>query len=95
MRVNYATTQNFSAFLNSSFGLQMAQAYLGLTVDMLEAFVGRYSRGKRKGQLRGAIAWKRVTRGGWSHEGFGGGHVKRPGGPYDFKLIDAWTGEEL
>ena len=87
---NWAQTQRYEAYLNTNWGLEQAQLLTGLNNDMIEAFVGRYSRGKRKGQLRGAITWTKVVRGGWSLSG-GRGHVKLPGRISEVHLIDAWT----
>ena len=95
MSVNYAQTQRNQAYLNTRFGLELAHARLGLNNDIIEAFVGRYSRGKRKGQLRGAIAWEKVVRGGWSSKGYGYGGVKYPGTISNVRLSDAWTGEVI
>jgi hypothetical protein len=62
-----------SAPLSGDFGRDYACRTFGLSVDDLEKLVGRFTRGARKGMLRGAIAWGKITRGGW---------VKT--GPYDF-----------
>jgi hypothetical protein len=62
-----------SAPLSGDFGRDYACRVFGLSVDDLEKLVGRFTRGARKGMLRGAIAWGKITRGGW---------VKT--GPYDF-----------
>jgi len=91
---NWANTQRFQAYLNTKWGLEQAQLLTGLNNEMIEAFVGRYSRGKRKGQLRGAIEWTKVVRGGWSVSG-GFGHVKLPGRISDVHLIDPWKGTIL
>lgn len=80
MHTNYATINNYQAYLSSSFGQQLAQLWFGLDNDMLASLVGRISRGKRKGQLRGQILWSKCTRGGWQHSEYGdGGHVVFPG----------------
>lgn len=93
MATNYAATEHRIAYLNTTFGRELAQLWLGLDNDMIEAIVGRYSRGKRKGQLRGAIAWSKVTRGGWTWQN--GGHVKLPGTISDVRIVDAWTMETI
>jgi len=94
MRVNYAASVTNTAYLNQRFGLEVAHLFLGLDNDILESIVGRYSRGKRKGQLRGAIRWTKVVRGGWKHTNRGG-RVAYPGEISDVQLIDAFTGKTL
>jgi hypothetical protein len=54
-----------SAYLNSEFGIDLAQKKLGLSEQEIVEIVGRYSRGKRKGQIRGRLAWFKVDAGGW------------------------------
>jgi hypothetical protein len=43
----------------------MIQLYFGLTNDMIEALLGRYKRGPRKGKLKGTVYWTRCVHGGW------------------------------
>lgn len=95
MNVNYAQVRRNRSYLNTRFGLELAQLWLGLDSNMIEAIVGRYVRGKRKGQLRGVIAWDKVVRGGWSSSTYGTGGVKYPGTVSNVGLCDAWTGEVL
>jgi hypothetical protein len=95
MSVNYAVIETKESYLNSTFGRELAQLWLGLDNEMIESIVGRYSKGKRKGQLRGAIQWKKVIRGGWKHDACGGGHVELPGRVSDIRIIDAWTKETI
>lgn len=75
-----------TAYLNTDFGLEYACKALGLTPAQVEEKVGRYTKGARKGQLRGLLQWVRVTRGGWvrTAPGYGDGErsqgfVVRPG----------------
>jgi hypothetical protein len=88
---NYAEITTQRAFLNQRFGIALLQAHCGLSNDIIEGIVGRYSRGKRKGQLRGAVIWKKVVRGGWVKNGFEGGHVEFPGRIFDVHIVDAFT----
>lgn len=57
------------SYLSSEFGLQLAIKKTGLTEAELEALVGRYKKGVRKGLLKGTIHWKKVTNGGWYKTG--------------------------
>lgn len=72
----YARAENRSVYLNTPYGRSFVQRFLGLDNDIIEAIVGRYSRGKRKGQLRGVVTFVRVTEGGWSR---GQNGVRYPG----------------
>jgi hypothetical protein len=59
---NYAHIEPRTAYLSSEFGEELARKWFGdESVDSLP----RYSRGPRKGQLKGAITWSKVIRGGW------------------------------
>lgn len=63
---NYAQSESRIAWLSSSrFAASLAQFYFGLDNDILQALVGRYSRGKRKGLLRGFVQYDICTHGGW------------------------------
>lgn len=55
------------AYISTEFGEQLAMKYFPNT----EEVVGRYSKGKRKGQLRGRVCWAKVYegQGGWNYEG--------------------------
>lgn len=63
---NLAETQCNQAYLSGEFGESLARRYFG---DELVDTMPRYVRGKRKGQLKGQIKWKKVTRGGWVRTG--------------------------
>lgn len=80
--VNYCQTEFKTASLATDFGRGLAQLWFGLNNDILESLVGRYSRGKRKGQLRGEITWKKCVRGGWNGEG-----VTLPGHVSERKIV--------
>lgn len=76
MGINYATVANRNAYLSSDFGEQMARRYFN---DEDIEKLGRLTRGKNKGRLRGQIMWKKVEKGGWVSDGpgEGNGHVER------------------
>lgn len=97
-RASYlATVEAKSAWLSSEFGLDYAKKTFDLSDADIEAIVGRYTKGTRKGQLRGQITWLKCTRGGWvkTGQGPGGGErgpgfVVRPNRRWDHKIIDPW-----
>jgi len=78
------------AYLNTDRGLAIACKAFDKTPEEIEAIVGRYSRGKRKGLLRGSIQWRRILRGGWV-SGFG---VVERGLEYGHS-IQNWDGDVL
>jgi len=78
------------AYLNTDRGLSIACKAFDKTPEEIEAIVGRYSRGKRKGLLRGSIQWRRILRGGWV-SGFG---VVERGLEYGHS-IQNWDGDVL
>lgn len=91
-----------TAYLNTDFGLNLAMRRLELSQDDIEKIVGRYVRGKRKGQLRGKISWLKVDQGGWVKTGpydfeamRGTGFVARLKVTYGYSIVDAWTGEHI
>lgn len=92
MPVQYCKIRTFSCYLNTEFGLNLAKKWFDLDEAGLEAIVGRYSRGKRKGQLKGQIVWEKTVVGGWSTRH---GGVTRPGDIHSRNICDAWTGEVL
>jgi hypothetical protein len=88
-------------WLSTPFGADYACKVFGLTPAELEALVGRYVRGKRKGELRGSIAWSKITRGGWVKTGAydfdenrACGFVVRPGLTYGHALFNG-AGEQV
>lgn len=91
---NYSQDHRNIAYLNEKFGREIAQLFLGFDNDILEGIVGRYSRGKRKGQLRGSITWCKVTRGGWRRTEHGG-RVAYPGEISDIAIVDSFTGKTI
>lgn len=59
---NYAQIQSSSAYLSTEFGEQLARKWFGdESVDSLP----RFTRGSRKGRIKGVITWSKVVRGGW------------------------------
>lgn len=88
----YAHFEEKQAYLSSDFGRDYAMKSFNLTLEQLETLVGRYSKGKRVGQLRGIIRWKVVTRGGWVRS-LSGGFAIRPGLRYGHSIVDGWTGK--
>jgi hypothetical protein len=82
MNVNYCQTEFRSASLATALGRELAQAWFGFDNDILAALVGRYSRGKNKGKLRGEVTWKRCVRGGWNGQG-----VTLPGAIFERAIV--------
>ena len=82
---NYARIEPRSAPLSSEFGLSYAVKAFGLPEAEIAARVGRFVRGKRKGQIRGHLEWRHVVRGGWESET---GRPLRPGQRFGHKLYD-------
>jgi len=84
---NHAKFEARTAYLSDDFGESMARRYFG---DELVDSMPRYVRGKRKGLLKGQIAWRKVAKGGFVitalNEGEGpSGYVERRVG----KVIEA------
>ena len=70
---NYASIRERVAYLNSDFGESFAARHF--TIKQLEQ-LGRFSRGKNKGRLRGAIRWSKVDKGGWVRLADGSGYIE-------------------
>ena len=70
MKVQYVGIVQRSAWLNTEFGLSLACKKLNKTPEEIEALVGRYTKGKRKGDLRGQLIWWSVIQPGWVRRGF-------------------------
>lgn len=63
---NYAHIETRVSYLSTDFGEEIARKWFGdETVDSLP----RYSRGPRKGKIKGAVSWSKVARGGWVSTG--------------------------
>lgn len=71
--VQYATSMQRSAPLDKEWGYNVACEKFGKA--LIDSFP-TYTRGPRKGKLKGFLVWRQVTEGGWSRE-LGG--VLRPG----------------
>ena len=86
----YAITQTQVAYLSTEFGLALAlRKFAPITEDQLATLMGRYTRGARKGLIRGRVEWTKCTTGGWVKTGGrGDGHVCRPGS-FGYKLLNA------
>ena len=87
--------QQHQGYLNNPFIFDLAIRRLEITPEQLEELVGRYTRGQRKGQLRGKLTWAKVIKGGWHTDGPSyhdspTGHVEYPGHTFDYKIVDAW-----
>jgi hypothetical protein len=84
---NYAIVEARRAALSEEFGRELLVKKFGqAAADVIIAEFGTYKRGKRKGQAKGFIHWKKCTRGGWKHyEGRSGGYVAKPGS-FDFAV---------
>lgn len=51
---------HMNADLSESFGLELALKKTKMTEPELEKLVGRYTKGAKKGKLRGTLSWSRV-----------------------------------
>lgn len=59
---NYARIESRTAYLSTDFGEEIARKWFGNeSVDSLP----RYTRGPRKGKIKGVVSWSKVVRGGW------------------------------
>lgn len=90
------------AYLSTDFGRDLAMKKFNLTLEQLEALVGRNKKGKRKGQLKGKIVWDKITKGGWVKTGAydweqmrGNGFVVAPGLCFGFAIIDDYAKDWL
>ena len=85
------------AYCASEFGEKLLEKWGILTTA--EVRLGRYVRGKRKGQIRGRIEWVSCTYGGWDWGSKGGG-VKSKGvkhfrlETYDGEIVYSWHTED-
>lgn len=102
MKVNRAIFQSRFAYLSEDFGKELAMKKLNCTEEELEKIVGRYVKGKRKGLLKGKIAWTKCIKGGWVKTGpyneelmRATGYVAIPNSCKDFAIVDSWTNEMI
>tara|TARA_R110002051_G_C8489629_1_gene462965 strand:- start:27 stop:644 length:618 start_codon:yes stop_codon:yes gene_type:complete len=58
--------------LDSDFGFNYLQMVSGLIYSEIVKLVGIKTRGKNKGELYGALHWKKCVRGGWVNQSMGG-----------------------
>lgn len=58
------------AYLSEEFGQNLAMKKFDMTIEQLEKIVGRYTRGKRMGQLRGVLRWFKIESGGFQPTGY-------------------------
>lgn len=93
----YARIETNTAYISTDFGRDYACRVFGLSLPELERIVGRYTKGKRKGELKGLLRWQKVAKGGWvrGHFGGGDGFVVKPNTRYDFEIVDSWTEKVL
>lgn len=87
---NRAQIDYRTAHLSTDFGEEIARKWFGNeSVDSLP----RYTRGPRKGKIKGVVSWSKVTRGGWISTGrktasgdYSGYVERRVGHIFDRKL---------
>jgi hypothetical protein len=96
MNIQKAQITSNQSYLSDDFGLQLAIKKLGMTEEQLAEKLGRYSRGKRKGKIKGCLVWEKTTCGGWVSTGYGSGFVCRFSGiTFNYHVIDSWSGDVL
>jgi hypothetical protein len=82
-RMKYEEKAGYLA--NNQFIIDLACKKLELSLEQLETIVGRYSRGQRKGELRGCLKWWKITEGGWHNQV---GVVKNVGVTLGYRIED-------
>lgn len=89
---HYCSTTWHQAYLSEEFGKNYAMKLTGMTEEELEKIVGRNSKGKRKGLLKGMIKWEKVIVGGWYRVGYGerNGFVAVPNQIINLEIVDYW-----
>lgn len=86
----YALIESKGVFLNTEFGRTYALTIFELKDHELEAIVGRYTKGKWQGELRGKITWIKCLEGGWFKlDGFNFVSIKT--GDHQHLIVDPWT----
>lgn len=70
---NYASITPRDAKLCTEFGEMIARKWFG---DKLVDSLPTYSRGPRKGKIKGLVTWNKVNRGGWVRGGYDGGYAE-------------------
>lgn len=91
---NYAAVETKVGPLNNDGVHKYACDIFGLNPGEVEAIVGRYTKGKYKGQLRGTLTWKKVTKGGWLKAG-NKSRVVYPGHRYDHAIVNVWDNNKI
>lgn len=88
----YCRTIMHESWLSTEFGHDFALRITGMTEEQLEQLVGRNSKGKRKGLLKGQIRWEKVLIGGWRRLGYGegNGYVVAPNTIVYVEIDDPW-----
>jgi len=68
--VQYARVERKSAPLSSEFSREFVERRFGgkESADLIYSLLPVYSRGPRKGTVKGFIHWQKVTVGGWHHD---------------------------
>jgi hypothetical protein len=61
----YARIVEHETSLSTDFGLALACRKLGMDESALAEKLGRYSRGPRKGKIKGNLRWQKVIQAGW------------------------------
>ncbi len=79
----YAQIDTNSAFLFTEFGEKIARKWFG---DALVDTLPRFTKGARKGKLKGQVSWQKVVRGGWVRSYEGGYVENRVGRIFDREL---------
>lgn len=93
----YATIECRQGFISDEFIAKLTMNHFGLTPKELEMLVGRVTRGKRKGQLKGRLNWLKCVRGGWRKIGPGymNGQVVYPNTTFEYQIKESWTDKIL
>lgn len=84
---SFAESEIKEAWLSGEFGESYARHIFG---DALVNGLPRYQRGQRKGQIKGKIAWRKITKGGW----VSGVGLVSPGKTYAHGIFDVPFGRE-
>lgn len=103
MSVNYCQITTNTAYLNTEFGLTLACKKLNKTPEQIESLVGRYKKGKRKGQIKGVLVWRKVVKAGWVRMGAYDHDYRESNGfvcrftniTFCFEIQDAYTGDHI
>lgn len=94
---NYAQIEVRQSYLSTDFGEELARKWFGdESIDALP----RFTRGPRKGKIKGVITWSKVVRGGWvstgretASGGYSGYVETRVGRIFDRRLCELESGQ--